>query len=606
MEALNRSLFMQERQYKVRIDSAQHELSKIKQRIVFISSLRFIFFFSGVATLWLFYPLGVVSGGLFLLIVAIFLRLLVLHNHLFYKKEWQETTIKVNEMEQQALAYNFSAFPDGKEFIKSSHPYTFDLDVFGDRSLFQSLNRTTTWFGCQALAKVLIEPPTDKLIIEQRQETIKELTGHFKFREQIRVEGLLKQSQKNDCEDLKKWATTPTRFSKNSFFRLLIWLIPIVNLFLISLSLMGLTPWSFWGYAFVCFVIITFTAQKQITLLQSDYGKKQVILAKYAKLLKRFEGLKAKSQQLQTMQQCLDIEGLKASARLQQFSSALNNLDQRNNILVSVILDGLFCWQIRTVIRIEKWKHQNATYLLPWLNTLGELESLCSLATFAYNHPETHYPLIVSQPFQFMGKALRHPLMPLNDCITNSVKIPASPYFVIVTGANMAGKSTYLRTIGVNYLLACTGAPICGEEVSIYPAPLITSLRTSDSLADGESYFFAELKRMKQILDRLQKGESLFILLDEILRGTNSKDKQKGSFAFISQLIQLHANGIIATHDTQLGKLVEDFPHQISNYRFEADICDNELIFSYKMREGVASNMNACFLMKKMGIKMIE
>lgn len=184
----------------------------------------------------------------------------------------------------------------------------------------------------------------------------------------------------------------------------------------------------------------------------------------------------------------------------------------------------------------------------------------------------------------------------------NDATIPSRPYFLIITGANMAGKSTYLRTIGVNYLLACMGCPVCCESLTLYPAQLITSLRTTDSLSDNESYFFAELKRLKRIIDLLDEGQELFIILDEILKGTNSADKQKGSLDLIRQFMRLKADGIIATHDLLLGTLADQFPEYIRNYCFEADIKDNELTFSYRLREGVAQNMNACFLMRKMGI----
>ena len=187
-------------------------------------------------------------------------------------------------------------------------------------------------------------------------------------------------------------------------------------------------------------------------------------------------------------------------------------------------------------------------------------------------------------------------------CVRNDIDMVKRPFFIIVTGANMAGKSTYLRTVGINYLLACIGAPVCARQMEICPARLITSLRTSDSLNDNESYFFAELKRLKLIIDKLQAGEELFIILDEILKGTNSMDKQKGSFALIKQFMTLQANGIIATHDLLLGTLIDLFPDDIRNYRFDADITDNELTFSYRLRPGIAQNMNACFLMKKMGI----
>ena len=253
-------------------------------------------------------------------------------------------------------------------------------------------------------------------------------------------------------------------------------------------------------------------------------------------------------------------------------------------------------------MRIEAWREKYGESLLHWLDMLGEMDALCSMGTFAFNHPAYTYPVIADKPFVFCAREMGHPLMPVSQCVKNDAEIPSRPFFVIITGANMAGKSTYLRTIGVNYVLACIGSPVCCDSLEIYPARLITSLRTSDSLNDNESYFFAELKRLKQIIDRLNSGEELFIILDEILKGTNSMDKQKGSFALVKQLMTLKANGIIATHDLLLGKLIEYFPDEIHNYCFEADITNNELIFSYKMREGVARNMNACFLMEKMGL----
>ena len=225
-----------------------------------------------------------------------------------------------------------------------------------------------------------------------------------------------------------------------------------------------------------------------------------------------------------------------------------------------------------------------------------------SLGAFAFNHPDYVYPEIADRYFQMEGKALGHPLLHRDVCVRNDIDIRRSPSFLIVTGANMAGKSTYLRTVGVNYLLACVGVPVCAESLRVFPAVLVTSLRTSDSLVSHESYFFAELKRLKMIIDRLQRGEQLFIILDEILKGTNSEDKQKGSLALMKQLVRYRSCGIIATHDLVLGTLADEFPDAIENYRFEADIEGDELRFSYRLQPGVARNMNACFLMQKMGI----
>ena len=257
-------------------------------------------------------------------------------------------------------------------------------------------------------------------------------------------------------------------------------------------------------------------------------------------------------------------------------------------------------------MQIEKWKEKYGPILPQWIDAAIEMDALCSLANFAENHPGYIFPTPTDTAFTLEGKGLGHPLMNREKCVCNDIDIAKRPYFIIVTGANMAGKSTYLRTVCTNYMLACVGAPVWAKSFTFYPAHLVTSLRTTDSLNDNESYFFAELKRLKFIIDKLKAGETLFIVLDEILKGTNSVDKQKGSLALIKQLLAQQANGIIATHDLVLGTLKDIFPTEIANFCFEADITHNELTFSYHMREGVAQNMNACFLMEKMGIAVAE
>ena len=247
---------------------------------------------------------------------------------------------------------------------------------------------------------------------------------------------------------------------------------------------------------------------------------------------------------------------------------------------------------------------RHARHAADWFGALAEVDALCSLGGFAFNHPNYPYPELTDAYFCMDGRGLGHPLIHRDRCVRNDLHIARPPHFVVITGANMAGKSTYLRTVGVNFLLACVGLPVCAEQLTVSPAPLFTSLRTADSLAAGESYFFAELKRLKQIIDRLQAGEQLFIILDEILKGTNSEDKRKGSLALMKQLVGRGACGIIATHDLQLGALADEFPDAVENGCFEADMTADTLTFSYRLRPGVAQNMNACFLMKRMGIIM--
>ena len=340
--------------------------------------------------------------------------------------------------------------------------------------------------------------------------------------------------------------------------------------------------------------------------MQSVYGKKMLILTTYARLIHIIEEKKMRCIALKEIKELVGGEKQTASQAVKRLTELMNALDQRNNMLMQFVLNGLFFWELRQVMKIEAWKENYAAHLPDWLEAIGEIDAYCSLACFAYNHPGYVFSEIASKPFCVEAEALGHPLMNRNKCVRNDIRIAKRPFFIIITGANMAGKSTYLRTIGVSYLLACIGAPVWAEKMKLYPAQLVTSLRTTDSLADNESYFFAELKRLKLIIDKLNSGEELFIILDEILKGTNSMDKQKGSFALIKQFMALQANGIIATHDLLLGSLIDLFPKDIHNYCFEADITNNELTFSYKLRDGIAQNMNACFLMKKMGIAVID
>jgi len=266
------------------------------------------------------------------------------------------------------------------------------------------------------------------------------------------------------------------------------------------------------------------------------------------------------------------------------------------------MFNPLFLWDIQKTMQIDKWKKTFGNQSITWIKTLGEYDAFISLATFTFTHSDYIFPDFTTNYFTFKAKNLGHPLMNRETCVRNNVDIVKSPSFLIITGANMSGKSTYLRTIGVNFVLACMGAPVCADSLLLSPAVLFTSLRTSDSLNDNESYFFAELKRLKMIIDRLEDGEKLFIILDEILKGTNSVDKQKGSLALVKQLIRLKSCGIIATHDLVIGSLETRFPNYVKNFHFDADIIGDELNFSYLLKEGIAQNMNACFLMNKMGI----
>jgi DNA mismatch repair ATPase MutS len=253
---------------------------------------------------------------------------------------------------------------------------------------------------------------------------------------------------------------------------------------------------------------------------------------------------------------------------------------------------------------LEKWKKDNKENFDDWFTALGYLEALNSLATIKFNHPEWCFPQIKENHFSIDAKALGHPLIPPDKRIDNDIHIHKNGALMLITGSNMAGKSTYLRSVGVNIVLAMAGSVVCAKKISVSPVSLISSMRIADNLSESTSTFYAELKKLKTIIDLVKKENKIFILLDEILRGTNSLDRHIGSKALVTQLIKCHAVGIIATHDLELAKLQNDYPSNILNYYFDVQVEGEELHFDYKLKEGVCNSLNASILMKKIGIEL--
>ena len=285
---------------------------------------------------------------------------------------------------------------------------------------------------------------------------------------------------------------------------------------------------------------------------------------------------------------------------MKDFSKALDAFDQRNNMLFGFFANGLLLWDLKQSFRIEKWITNYARNVEEWFDVIAFFDAQNSLANYVFNSPNYSFPSINNNDTEIINaENLGHPLLKTLDRIDNNFSITKNDFFII-TGANMAGKSTFLRTISLSIVMANIGLPICATKSNYNPIKLITSMRNSDSLIDNESYFFSELKRLKFIVDQV-KTDNYFIILDEILKGTNSKDKAIGSKKFVEQLVSSNATGIIATHDLSLCTIEEELK-QVKNYYFDAEIKDNELYFDYLFKKGVCKNMNASFLLKKMKI----
>jgi len=589
--------------YKENISSYNLKVDYLKKQIHLLGSIRLAIVIALGVTIWFCrnesWQVWIL---LFVLFAIPFAALMLYHNRLSKKRDYAEATVRLNEKELKALDYDFSAFDGAPEKSQADHSFSLDLDLFGDRSIFQSLNRSATLQGKEILTEWFLNPLSNKEAILKRQEAIRELSGHTSFRQDFYVTGTRKTGNKKDSFYLDALTKEESYFRKSVFWKSLLWVIPVLWLILLTGFAFNLINGSILGIYFgICFVLANWTGRK-INQIYQSVNKMERIFTIYSDLMKRVEESPFESEELEAIvRELKGHDRLTASQAIKQLSGYIGGLDQRYSA-AGIILNILYLRDTRHAFHMERWKEEHRENAPRWIDALAHFDAYCSLGGFAFNHPEYIYPEIADSYFKMEGKGLGHPLLHRDVCVRNDIDIKKSPWFLVITGANMAGKSTYLRTIGVNYILSCIGAPVFADSLTVYPAHLITSLRTSDSLVSNESYFFAELKRLKTIIDRLKAGEELFIILDEILKGTNSIDKQKGSLALMKQLVQLNTCGIIATHDLVLGTLEEEFPNEIKNYRFEADIKENELSFTYTLREGIAQNMNAYFLMKKMGI----
>ncbi len=598
------------------VAECQTEIFRIKESqcllhryIRWVSMLRLLLFLMALLSIC-FYIAGQKAPLLPVISVVGFMLFLVLvkyHTRLYARYSYDDIRLSVCRSDLAHLSEDYSKQRNGAKYVNTAHDYAYDIDLYGQNSLFQMINRTCSDVGSRQLADLLEKPLTEAKAICEQQQLLQKLATDGEFLTRFRVEMLSSaaedyQTNGNKGEETllsldnvswKTWASQPNSFAGKWMYHLLIPFAACINLLVWGAAIGDAHSYSQALLVTVLFATIASVFTARITRKQQEFSHHLRTLSLMAPAIGLIEQMSL-----------LNLTNTSASSTIRRLRKLMDALDRRNNVLLLFLLNGLFFWEIHQMIRLERWKRTYAARIPSWINALAKADAYVSMALFVRHHPNYTWPRAKESDKDFIYKAtaLSHPLMKQGTCVANPIEIVGSPFFLVITGANMAGKSTYLRTISVNYLLACVGLPVCGERMTFTPARLLTSLRTTDSLSNGESYFFAELKRMKLIIDSLKAGERLFIVLDEILRGTNSVDKQKGSLALLKQLIHLQTNGIIATHDLLLGTLADHYPTHVRNHCFEADIQNNQLTFPYRLRPGIAQNMNACFLMQQMGI----
>ena len=602
----------------------QQNKDKLVKQNRLISMTRLLLFLSAIGLVIFFWSNGIYAITSIIGIAIIpFLFLIKLNVGLTNKIRHFKELITINLNELEGLKGNFSVFPSGNEFINPEHAYSYDLDIFGHESIYQAINRTSTAGGAISLANALKEPILDSAKITERQAAIKELADKLEWRQNFQATGnvVLENEVENTAQtgwfqsrkqnysnvqgfhnEILKWLSEPYFFINKLILKYLLILLPIISVILFGLLVADLFPFmGFVLYGFVQLFIVGLFVKK-VNYIHNQIGKKVEILNKYEAMLLLVENQDFIAPYLISLKSALRTKTTISSQELKHLKKLARHLDNRMNILFAFFANAFFLWDLQIVFRLEKWRKQNHQNLSKWLDVIYDFDFLSSLAGFAFNNPNYCFPEIKTGDFFLEMEEAGHPLIKDEVRVDNSLIINGQSQLLVVTGANMAGKSTFLRTIGTNMILALAGSVVCAKKFVISPIHLHTSVRTSDSVQKSESYFFAELKRLKSIIDRMQAGEMLFVIIDEMLRGTNSKDKHHGSEALIEQLIRLKGSGLIATHDIGLGTLAEKYPENVKNYRFEVEIIDNELVFDYKLKTGISQNLNATFLMKKMGI----
>ena len=589
-------------EYTLRISTYTIEKQNLVKKQKHLPLLRLGFFFIFAILVYRYLTIqSAISGITAMSALVALIVLSIIDSKLKNRMRLVDILISINQKEVSALENNYSSFDPGNEFVDESHDYTHDLDIFGAGSLFQYINRTSTILGKFRLAEYLSNSFGYSSEVITRQEAVKELSEMIELRQQLQLLFHDEKIEVTDKTETEQWLKSESPVSNIKLLQVLAYGLPVVTLTCIVLSIPGII--AFPSVLIVLQLMIVFLYARQTMQVQNIITSKSKILNHYAQCLFQIESTRFTSKYFTNLQnELVAQEGKNPSKAIHQLSAILNYMDSNLNILVAIFLNGLFMFNLHLLLKAEKWKKQYRESVPKWFDAIATFDAMCSLANFAYNHPEYTFPEPLSGEFEFSALNLGHPLIDAEHRVVNTIAIKGWNQFAIITGANMSGKSTFLRTIGVNYILSMTGAPVCASNLSFYPIQIHSSIRTSDSLTRNESYFYAELKRLKQIIDELEGGRKKLILLDEILKGTNSKDKQSGSIALIEQLLHYKSVGLFATHDLMLGELANRFPGQVNNLCFEIQIEGDKMLIDYKLHDGVCKNLNATYLMKNMGI----
>lgn len=539
----------------------------------------------------------------FLVALPIFVFLVQKHQKIIAKKKHFQFLKLINEKEIKRLEEKFEDFENtGEKYFDETHSYSADLDIFGKNSLFQYLTHTVTPLGEQALADWL-KQSANAPEINLRQEAVKELGQKIDFLQNFEASGLAFKQNALEVEKFWTWIEKDNSLINKPIFKLIRLLLPLLFLAaLLTIAIFDL-PLLWIALPFLLNIFVLGKVGESVKNTLEEVSPLLTTVQATAKLIGLIEQEDFNSKKINQLKSNLQHDKVLVSKEIKKLASCITNLEFRQNPYFFAFINIPLLWDLHFLQRLESWKKNYQKEVKKWFETVAELEALNSLACFHILHPSYAFPSIEEKQFLYKAKNLGHPLIHFSKRVSNDFSLADRGTIYITTGSNMSGKSTFLRTVGINAVLALAGAPVCANEMQICVLQIFTSMRTHDSLSESVSSFYAELKRIRLLLDRLNHEPPILFLLDEILKGTNSEDRNKGAKGLIRQLHKSKLSGLVSTHDLALGELEKENPTHIKNYSFNSELIDNQLHFPYQLSEGVCKSFNASVLMKMIGIE---
>ena len=551
------------------------------------------------------YFLSTINLGLALVIAVLclagFFRLVVMAVNISKKIENLNRLIAINEQELKTVDGQYLDLPNGANYLPPLHHYANDLDIFGRASLYQYINRTASEQGGLALATWLLHP-AESAVILKRQEATKEMQNQYEWRQQLQAHGHAEPVTIATQQKIKSWLQNDETFFTKSIWQVIRFIGPAIIITITALYIADKIETRWFNLSLLIFFLITSYISKKTTHTYNTLNKIASEVSTLSSSIRHIENQTFKADWLQQNQQQFTDGHSKASVSVKTLNGILSRLDIRLNPVAFIPLNILLFWDLQQMLAFEKWKKANKEKMMQWFDALGQMEAMNSIATVAFNHPEWCFPQIAEAHGIYTATDLGHPLIAKHKRVASSFSTEGLGKIAIVTGSNMAGKSTFLRSVGLSFIMGMAGMPVCAVAVKFSWMTVMSTMRISDNLEESTSTFYAELKKLKEIIDAVNRKEKIFLLLDEILRGTNSLDRHTGSKALIQQLIKQQAVGVIATHDLELANLINEYPASVNNYHFDVQVANEELFFDYKLKEGICQSLNASILMKKIGI----